>query len=146
MDLIFAGFVEGKSWTFSGNYRQWTFEVRSALHAPPETGEIAPEYRESSETDHRLSCTEAWSIIEHAKHRYIASVSGTPAPPAKATAQWTITIHYTCPHCARIVDLLDHLTDLLTEIQVGEWGTQATTDIEATCPHCAHDILVSLEY
>ena len=64
-------------------------------------------------------------------------------------ATWLIQLNCTCPKCGEYVDLMD-ASDFWDgrehEIEIGEWGTEATNNFEVVCPDCDHIFNVELEF
>ena len=63
-------------------------------------------------------------------------------------ALWVVHLFAECPHCYEDVDLLDHpeFWDAHGNLEMGEHGTDGSTDLEVDCPECNASFFVTLEY
>lgn len=60
---------------------------------------------------------------------------------------WNISLDTECPHCGEAVNLLEHSEFWLgRELDVGEHGTERSTDIEVVCPECNEEFKTTLDY
>ena len=57
--------------------------------------------------------------------------------PKKNKAQWIQTLETKCPHCKKVVDLLDD-EDFWEyhDFEIGETGTEKTKGVSVDCPEC----------
>ena len=70
-------------------------------------------------------------------------------PLPHTTADWTLKLHATCPHCKEFVDLLDY-GDFWDahggHLEACEHGTERSKELEVTCPECMKDFTVECQY
>lgn len=62
-------------------------------------------------------------------------------------ALWVVHLFTECPECCEDIDLLDH-ADFWDgrSLDMGEHGTDRSTDMEVDCPSCNASFFVTLEY
>jgi Zn finger protein HypA/HybF involved in hydrogenase expression len=65
----------------------------------------------------------------------------------RPVAQWYVQLYCDCPKCGKFVDLLtaDDFWDGVS-FEIGEHGTERTTEVGVVCPKCGHAFSVDLEY
>lgn len=65
----------------------------------------------------------------------------------KTIATWDISLVCECPECNDIFDIFNEFDIIqVKDIEIGEHGTNKTTNIEITCPECGSEFLVDLGY
>ena len=72
----------------------------------------------------------------------------TAPTPGHPTATWSVELNADCPKCEKFVNLLDYADfwEWHSKIEIGEHGTDRSSDVKVNCPECGHEWEVDLGY